>query len=151
MFIKALLGVFGLLIASNLIVEAVIEVGEITEINESFIGLFVLALGTNTPELIMLITAKKKGLETERLVTGNFIGSVCANIAILGVLGVMSRGIVIDNFIGLVPVLLIGAFASLFFAIFSWTGRTLTRNEGILLVSLYGSFVITELIIIFTA
>ena len=143
---RALTGIVLLLISSTLAVEGVILLGEEAHINESLIGLFVLALGTNTPELTMLLRARN--IDQTKLAIGNFLGSAIFNTATLGLLAILSGGFVITNFISLVPVMVLIVFASSLFLAFSWTGQELTIKEGYILVGAYLSLIIAQGIIL---
>jgi len=143
---KSLIGIFLLLISSYIAVESVIQLGNQIDLNESLIGLFVLAIGTNTPELALLIRAKN--FDQSKLAIGNFIGSAVFNSTTLGVLAILSGGFVINDFISIIPAMVLICFAAILFLFFSYTGKELTKNEGMMLVGAYLSLVITELILI---
>lgn len=143
---KALAGIIALLISSTLVVEGVIGLGNEISINESLIGLFVLAVGTNMPELTLLLRAHN--FDQTKLAIGNFFGSVIFNTATLGLLGIFSGGFEITNFISLIPAMVLIVFSSVLFFIFSWTGKELSRREGFMLIGAYVSLVITEIVII---
>jgi cation:H+ antiporter len=146
LLVKSLVGTVILLIASNLAVDSVIKIAEDLEISSAIIGLFVLAIGTNTPELTLMFRSKNS--DQSKLAIGNFIGSAVFNTPTLGLLTILSGGFEIKNFEGLVPVMVIITFASFLFLLFSWTGRKITHIEGAMLVGVYLSLVITEVILL---
>lgn len=146
LLVKSLVGTVILLIASNLAVGSVIKIAEDLEISSAIIGLFVLAIGTNTPELTLMFRSKNS--DQSKLAIGNFIGSAVFNTPTLGLLTILSGGFEVKNFEGLVPVMVIITFASFLFLLFSWTGRKITHIEGAMLVGVYLSLVITEVILI---
>ncbi|MCA9381499.1 sodium:calcium antiporter [Candidatus Dojkabacteria bacterium] len=151
MFGKAALGAGLILVCSSLIVDTVVLLGQRVYINESIIGLFVLAIGTNIPELTLLIRAKK--IKQRNLALGTFIGSATVNIAILGLLAILAQGVDLKqgdghNYFSMIPVMLILTFTLISFAYFSWTGRKLSRSEGIMLLGFYISLIVTELALI---
>ncbi len=149
MLAKSVFGSVLILVCSSLLVDVVIEIGSKIQINEALIGLFVLALGTNLPELTILFRARK--VQTRNLAIGNFIGSATFNTFILGLLAVLSQGINLvdgNDIVVLIPVLLILSMTLVAFLLFSWTGRSLNKQEGIILIGFYASLVITELILI---
>lgn len=150
MMFKGVAGIVALLICSSVLVnvaELIIE--RVEFLNAAVLGLIVLSIGTNTPEITLLITAKKRGKGAEKLVLGNFLGSATVNTGIMGMLSVTAGGIEIKNFVNLVPVMVILTFTLILFAFFSWTGRKINKQEGILLASLYFAFIITEAVAIF--
>lgn len=146
LFFKSLVGLFLLLLASTMIVDIVIEISSRIEVNEALVGIFVLAVGTNLPEITILL--RTQGLEQEKLALGNFLGSAFANTWILGLLTILSKGVVITHFYSLVPVMVILSITLLLFSIFSWSGRKLTIAEGMMLIGLYASFIISEIAIL---
>lgn len=147
MLIYALFGSVLILICSSLIVQSVVALGGRVNVNESLIGLFVLAVGTNIPELAILYRAKSN--TQKNLVFGNLIGAASINVLILGVLALLSNGVELNtnggqNFIALIPVMVILTLALGAFLIFSWTGRKLTKIEGAMLIGFYISLIVTE-------
>src|SRR5690606_21248048 len=91
LLMKSALGILLILVFSDLLVDTVIEIGQRVSINESVIGLFVLALGTNVPELIILYRARE--VDQVKLAIGNFFGSAAINTALLGVLTLLAHGV----------------------------------------------------------
>lgn len=149
MMAKGFISIVMLLICSSVLVNVSEEIiSKVDFLNAAVLGLIVLSIGTNTPEITLLIVAQKRGKGAERLVLGNFLGSATVNSGILGMLSVVSGGVEIKNFINLVPVIVILTFALILLSLFSWTGRKIDSHEGILLVSLYGAFILTEAIAI---
>lgn len=147
LFTIAIIGAVGIIITSTYIVETAGNIAESLKVSETLIGILMLAIGTNLPELTILLTSKK--MEEEELAIGNFFGSACVNVAILGLLGITSRGFQIEGFAGIVSGGVILLISIIFFIIFSWTGRRLSKSEGFLLVAVYVAFVLTELIVVF--
>ena len=148
---KTLIGIVILLFSSTAAVEGVILLGKTINLNESLIGLFILAIGTNTPELAMLLRAHN--FDQTKLAIGNFIGSAVFNTMTLGILGVMSGGFKIGNesFLSLLPVMTLIIFASSLFLFFGITDKKINTNEGILLISIFVSLLITEISIIWNS
>jgi cation:H+ antiporter len=146
---KAAIGMLLLIISSSLIVKSAESLASIIQISPSLIGLVLLALGTNIPELTILVTSKKT-IDQKNLSLGNFFGSACVNPGILGLLAVLSGGVGITDFPSIVPVIVIMTLSLVLFSVFAWTGKTLTRNEGIILIGGYVSLIITEALIIAT-
>ncbi len=144
---KGLIGLFGLLIFATGIVSAATYLADLLHISDAVVGILILSLGTNIPELTIIIRSHTK--DQEKLAVGNFIGSAAVNTAVLGLLGVLNiPGIEVDSITPLIPVLSMLSLGILFFAIFAWTGREITRREAIVLMSLYIGLIIIELIVI---
>jgi len=141
------IGIVLLLISSSMIVRFASQLATILDIPPAIIGILLLAIGTNLPELTILFISKNtKG--DEALALGNFFGSACVNPGILGLLAILAGGVRISNFVALVPAIAILCCTIILFGIATWTGRKVTRLEGLLLISLYLALIISEFIII---
>jgi cation:H+ antiporter len=149
-FGKILLGAFGVLLASTIIVDSAVKIAEGLNISEAVIGLIVLALGTNLTEISILLTSSIKKVSERKLATGNIIGSAAINSMIFGLLIVIAGGIHMDfkDYISIIPSLVVLTLTLLAFVRFAWTGKSVSKIEGMMLVSLYISLIITELILI---
>lgn len=145
---KSILGSAGILLSAKYIVDISVSLGTAFGVSEALIGLLVLAIGTNLPELTILFRAQSSSQKT--LAVGNIIGSATINTLIFGVLVLISGGLVLhaNDFIAMIPVIVILSLTIVAFVYFSWTGRKLTRNEGFLLIACYVSLVLTELLIL---
>jgi len=146
LFLRGLVGITGIILASAYIVDIAGKLALGLGVSESVIGILMLAIGTNLPEISILLTSKN--LEEEELAVGGFLGSACVNAAVLGILGLTSQGFKIEGFVSIVSGSVILLFSILLFIIFSWTGKKLSRSEGILLISAYAAFLITEIVIL---
>jgi cation:H+ antiporter len=146
-FIKGTVGIFGIIISSSYVVSTAEIIALNFGIPQAVIGILMLAIGTNLPELTLLIISKAK--ESSDIIIGGFFGSVCVNVASLGVLAIISGGFEITGFMNIVSGIVILFLTIVTFLIFSWTGKKLSKTEGILLVVLYGVFVLSEIIILF--
>lgn len=145
-FAIGVLGALGIIISSFYVVSTSVDIANILGVSETFIGILVLAVGTNLPELTILLTSKN--LEEETLAVGGFFGSACINVAIIGLLAVTSRGFQLESMLGIASGLVILVFAIVLFIILSWTGKKLSRTEGMLMIAVYIAFAITELLVL---
>jgi cation:H+ antiporter len=75
-----LIGIAGLIVGCRLLVYSADELGTIFGIPEMIMGLFVLAVGTSIPELVVTLTSAMKGLHD--LSIGTVLGSNTFNILI---------------------------------------------------------------------
>lgn len=139
-----ILGLAGLIIGGQLIVESAVAISQVIGLSERVIGLTVVSVGTSLPELATsIIAVRKKNVD---IAIGNVVGSNIFNIfLILGVSTtvtpvVLNEGAFLDVFINIAASLL------LFIFIFTGKGRRLERWEGILLFVSYIVYV-TYLII----
>lgn len=103
--------------------------------SETLIGLTIIAIGTSLPELVTSIVASRKG-ETA-LAVGNVIGSNIFNLLfILGISAVIHPVSVNAASVYDLAILLCITVVSF---IFSLTGKTIRRTEGICMLLLYGT------------
>jgi cation:H+ antiporter len=139
---KALIGIVLILFAASMLLENAVTLATELGVHESMIGLFLIALGTNIPEITILFTSKSQG--EKRLASGNFIGSASINTGILGLLTLSSGGIDIKDFEDLIPTLAIMTMTIFLFGFFSWTGKSISRREGYSLIMLYFILIFAE-------
>lgn len=142
LLIMGLVGIVLLFISSSAIVEVIIRIGELTEFNEALMGIFVLGVGTNLPEIVILLRARDN--DHEKLAIGNFIGSTVFNIAIVGLLGIMTGGFEIEQFDTILIPSVFLAMGVVLFGIFSWTERQMKSIEGVGLICLYLLFLVAQ-------
>jgi cation:H+ antiporter len=134
-FIKSIIGVIMLIVFSNLVVHSSINLATSLGISETIIGIVFLGIGTNLPEIVIMLTSN--GGSENKLAAGDIIGSAVVNIPTLGVIGVLLPH-VIEGFSVLLPAVLFAYFAS--------TGKKLTAREGVVLVALFLIFITYQLI-----
>ena len=130
----SVLGLAAIIFGSDIAVDNCIELAYAIGISEKLITMFVLVIGTSTPELVLAITSAKKN-EFD-IILGNIIGTNIFNIGF--VLGL--------------PVLLIGSVTSLDFTLvdmfamilagvylyeYAKDDRILTKKEGIFMVLIF--------------
>lgn len=84
-------GLFGLWLGAELVVRGALEIAKKLGLSETFVGLTILAIGTDFPEIMIAITGainQLHGQETSGLIVGNFLGSNLVNVTfILGLAG----------------------------------------------------------------
>lgn len=134
-----ILGLIGLWQGSEYVTKGGIGIARRLGLSETFIGITILAIGTDLPEVIVSITGaieKTAGVDTSGLVIGNILGSTLAQITlVLGIAGLMkvleiNKDEIISNGSAMIA-------AALAFWLFSQDG-TLSRIDGLLL--LFGYF-----------
>ena len=126
-------GVAALVIGGRVLVDNAAAVAREWGVSESVIGMTILAGGTSLPELATSVVAARKG--SFGLALGNVIGSNVFNIAF--VIGTCSS-VVPMAVTEITPKdwsVLIGSCILVWFV--AWTGRSLNKKEGILLVLCY--------------
>lgn len=142
--IKVLLGVISIFGASRLIVAQTLFLAEWLKVSPFIIGLLILPVGTNLPELfigIRSITLGKKDVAF-----GDYIGSATANAFLFGLLSLISPdGVATEsNFLYMFFIILGGSFLFYYFA---RSGYHLSRREGSLLLLVYLAFLLFEIAI----
>lgn len=129
------LAIFG---ASYLLVEQTVYFAGLLDIPSSLIGLVLLSLGTNVPELVIAIRAITQGRQD--IAFGDYLGSASMNSLIFGFLAITNGGFLLEQTEFLVTTLLLIAGLVLLF-LFARSRQRISRIEGILLISFYLCFV----------
>ncbi|WP_138465311.1 calcium/sodium antiporter [Poseidonocella sp. HB161398] len=136
------LGLIGLPVGANLLIEGSVNIARTFGISETAIGLTLIAVGTSLPELATSVMAALR--RHAEVALGNVIGSNVFNL--LGIIGVTS-------FVGKIPVdpqflqmdLWVMLGSSVLLVPFVLMGRNLTRVAGALLVLLYAGYLVMVL------
>ena len=132
--IYLILSILFIIFSSDLIVDNVLLIANAWNINEKIITLVVIVIGTSLPELVMTVTAAKKG-EFEMAV-GNIIGTNIFNICVVLGLPVALYGnleVVGFNYIDMTFVFV----ASFLLYIFARSEKKLTKFEGLIMFILF--------------
>ncbi len=126
-----ILGLAGITIGSNLVVDNASIIAKTLGISERIISLTVIAFGTSLPELVTTIVSAKKG--EQDLLVGNIIGSNIFNICIvLGIPIAIFGGITPTSFKTIDLIALI--YSAILLFVFSETRKKITRVEGLLML-----------------
>lgn len=130
-----ILGIIGLVIGGNFIVEGATTIAKSFGIPDRIIGLTVLAIGTSLPELASSVAAMRKG--NTDIAIGNVVGSNIFNIFyILGLSAVISPIQINPNtFFDLIFNIFISII--LFVFVFTGKGRKINNVEGGFLITLF--------------
>ena len=144
---KLFIGIFLLGFGANILVNGSKSLAILMGINETIIGLTIVATGTSLPELVTSVIAAFKG-KTD-LAIGNVIGSNLLNqLLILGSCSVFSglEGLNINKELinTDLPIMVLTTFACL--PIF-WTKGKITRMEGFVLLNIYSFYVLDKIIV----
>lgn len=140
--LKVLVGVAGLVIFSKIIVEAALIFTKALNISPLIVGLLLLSIGTNLPELTLGFFAKSKD---ENIAVGDFLGSAAANVLFIGFLAVIYpfeiasvNNIRVSLFIMVISIIV--------FITMIYRKNTITRRDGIILLAIYAVFVVWEIV-----
>ncbi|MGC9363025.1 MAG: calcium/sodium antiporter [Fidelibacterota bacterium] len=135
----SIFGIGGLVIGGQLTVRGAIGLARAFGISEVVIGLTVVAIGTSLPELFTSVLAVIKG--EDEISIGNIIGSNLFNTAfVLGVVPMIRPLGIYPGVIRFENVLML--FVTVLFSVFLFVGRRLSRLEGLILLFIYGLFIL---------
>ena len=134
--IVSIIGLAGIVLGGDIVVESASSIAEAFGIDEILIGLTIVALGTSLPELAISIVAALKG-ETD-IAVGNVIGSNIFNILLVLGLSTAIHPIAISMFSIYDILILIGA--SLIVLIPLARKQMVTRGWGALMLLMYTAY-----------
>ncbi len=141
-FILLIAGIAGLWLGTELTIGGALAIARRHQLSEFFVGLVILSIGSDLPELAIAVDAGIKGLmgtDASGVVVGSSIGSVVAQIGfVLGVAGVISFLTLPRSFVFKHGAVLLGATVLLFLLAFD---GVVTRTEGLVLITVYVIYV----------
>lgn len=133
-----ILGLLGLVLGTELIIRGSLNIAEHFKISRLFIGLTILAIGTDLPELFVVVTGvihKLGGVETSGLIIGNSLGSCFGQIGLtLGILGLFGYLALTKWELRRDGLMMLGSVVLLFLVAFD---GTITRLEGAIFLIVY--------------
>lgn len=141
-FLRILFGLAIVFVSSNLIVDKTMYFAEIFNISAFYIGLIVIALGTDLPELTLAVRSIMSG--KKELAMGDYIGAAAVSTFLFGLFTILHNGevITISNF--LITFIFIAAALGLFY-FFSMSKKYISRRDGVVMIAIYILFVFLEL------
>ena len=125
-------------LSAEVIVNSAVNISKWLGIGEDLIGLTIIAVGTNLPELVTSIVAVRKG-EVD-IAIGNLVGTNIYNIfLILGLAATINPITISSNaFIDIIVL----AFTSFIVYIFIQHKKDINRKEGIIMILLYIIYIV---------
>jgi cation:H+ antiporter len=143
MFVKILVGVVILVLASDRIVDSTLYFSDLLKLSPFFVSLIVVSLGTNIPEISIVfrsIVSKKRDIAL-----ADYLGSASANTLLLGVFTLI-RGetLLLPN--DVLPRFFFLFIGLILFFLFARSRNTLSRGESFTLLGLYIAFIVYELL-----
>lgn len=141
-FFQMIFGIIIIFISSHFIVEQTVFFSEILHLSPFFISLIITSLGTNIPELSLII--RSVIMKNNQVAFGNYIGSASFNTLIMGVLTLIYRKEIFLSNNYLLSLIFLVINLSLFYH-FSRTKNTISIIEGSILLFLYFIFLTTEI------
>ncbi|MEZ5715312.1 MAG: calcium/sodium antiporter [Paracoccaceae bacterium] len=137
------LGLVGLPLGADLLVDASINIARMFGVSEVVIGLTLVAVGTSLPELATTVMAAVRGQADVAL--GNVIGSNMFNLlAIIGITSLIGTVPVAAEFMNFDLWVMLAASALLIPFVF--LRQDITRAWGVALTGLYGAYVVAVLV-----
>lgn len=141
-----MVGVALVILFSNLIIKFTETLLSQMQVRPFVIGLILFSVGTNLPEIVVMLKAWRR--KVKDLSLSNLIGSGLANTCIFGFL-ILFKPVSIGIDFSYWILLIFSAFLFAIIMIFYKTGRNLSRTEGIALVGIYFIFIFIELLYLF--
>jgi cation:H+ antiporter len=142
-FVYLIAGVAGLWLGTELTIGGALAIARRHRLSEFFVGLVILSIGSDLPELAVAIDAGIKGMigqDASSVVVGTSIGSVIAQIGfVLGVAGIISTLTLPRPYIFRHGAALLAATVCLL--LIALDGQV-SRLEGAILIALYAGYVI---------
>ncbi len=132
--IFTLIGLAGIVLGSNFVVDSATFLAETLGVSERIISLTIIAFGTSLPELVTSVTATKKG--EYDIAIGNVVGSNIFNIGmVIGLPVTILGGIGVISF-SYIDLLVMIVSAVLLF-MFSFNDYKITKKEGIMFLLVF--------------
>jgi cation:H+ antiporter len=142
-FLLLIAGITGLWLGTELTIGGALAIARRHQLSEFFVGLVILSIGSDLPEIAIAIDAGLKtlmGSDASGVVVGTSVGSVVAQIGfVLGLAGVISHLTLPRSFIFRHGSVLLAATVLLFLVALD---GYVTRTEGLILVTFYLVYVI---------
>ncbi len=139
---NTLLGMGIVFVASKFVVDQTVYFSDLLGISSFLISLLVVSIGTNVPELSLVI--RSVTMRNYQVALGNYVGSAAFNTLLLGVLTLIhGQDIYLTNSYVVGLVFLIAGLVMFYF--FARTKNTLSRLEGLMLLVFYVFFVMMEI------
>ncbi|MBI9042816.1 calcium/sodium antiporter [Lutibacter sp.] len=129
------LGLAGLIVGGQLVVDNGIQIATNLGVSEKIIGLTIIAAGTSLPELVTSIVAATK--KNSDIAIGNVIGSNIFNILLILSVSSFIKPISFNQNFNIDLAILLGGTLFLFIAMFTGKRKKLDRWESALLLGFY--------------
>lgn len=135
------IGMVSVMILSNIIVQiSEILLGHFN-ISGFFVGLVVFAIGTNLPEITVMLRSWKQ--QMKELSMSHLMGSVIVDPLLIGVFGFISP-FVVPRTVSMANLLLFAMLLLVAFGFFYQSDKRFSRSEGVVLAAIYLLFLIGE-------
>lgn len=130
-----LLGLAGLIIGGQLVVDNGVKLATLLGVSEKIIGLTIIAIGTSLPELLTSVVAALK--KNSGIAMGNIIGSNIFNILLILSVSSLIAPIEFKSYFNIDILILLGGTLFLFFSMFVGRKNRLDRWQAAFLLIFY--------------
>jgi len=131
-----ILGIIGVIIGAELLIVSSITIAELLSVPTFIIALSIVAVGTSLPELAVSAMASFKG-ESD-IAIGNVFGSNVFNILLI--IGIAAIFIPLNAIASIDHLIILFAVTLVMFPIL-YTGHSISRKEGVIMLVFYGIFI----------
>ena len=135
--VKIAVGIVMIFIAGSVLVDESVYFARLLHIPISIIGLLVLSIGTNIPEIVIAVRCVIG--RHKDIAFGDYMGSTAANTLIFGILVIANGSFPIEPSEALLTFVIFAVGCTLFY-VFSKSKGDFSRKEGAILVALYVLF-----------
>jgi len=139
-----LIGIILLKYGGDFVVDSATDIAQLFNINQTIIGLTVIALGTSLPELVTSIVAVIK--KDEDIAVGNIFGSCIMNYYLILGTGALLTDLPFEKSFNENLFLLLGVILLIWLFSFTNTAHKLIRVNGLLLLLIFSLYIIKLLI-----
>ena len=142
--LRILFGVATIFVASRFVVEQTVYFSNLLNVSPFFISLILIAIGTNVPELSLVL--RSIFMKNNQIAFGDYVGSAVFNTFLLGALTFFyGKPVLLTNsYLVSLLFLIVGLIAFYYFA---RTKNSISRPEGLVLLTLYVGFLFSEIVI----
>jgi cation:H+ antiporter len=140
--LKIVVGLAIVFVSSSIIVEKTLYFADLINISAFYLGLLVIALGTDLPELTLACRSVLSG--KREIAMGDYMGAAAASTLLFGLFTILSHGEVITGTNFLATFIFIG-IALILFLFLSVRKSYISRINGIVLLAVYIVFVVYEI------
>ena len=136
--IYSILGIIGIIIGGQLVVNSASNIALSWGMSENLVGLTIVSIGTSLPELVTSIVAARKG-ESD-IAIGNAVGSNIFNLLLVLGLSSAIHSIAIHTEVFYDMIVMI--FATILTYFFAITKKSINRGEGAVLFVIYIAYLV---------
>lgn len=139
--VKIATGAVIIFIAGHYLVEEAVFFANAFTVPQSLIGLTLLSIGTNVPELAIAVRSVLK--RREDVAFGDYLGSAVTNVPILGLLPLLNGSFRVEpgEFMATTALMAVGLLC---FYIFAGSKDRISRKEGLILLAFYAAFLFLQ-------